>query len=165
MEKLTLILTALPNGYDAAGRARLSVFVAPRLWSDDAGAQALPLSTWPDVLGWPSRVKALQWSAALDGGAAVPLDPAASQLKPTLWAALFTGTTQVIPYRFDDHRGIPIESFSISTIHATIADLYGRASADPAYGAGSNRPPLGVLAADPDIAAIARPSYPDLPRA
>ena len=30
MEKQTLVLTALPNGYSPEGTARLSVFIAPR---------------------------------------------------------------------------------------------------------------------------------------
>ncbi len=161
MEKQTLILTALPNGFDATGRARLSVFVAPRLWADDPAVRQL--SAWPDLAAWPATVAALKWQAAIDGGAPVPLDVEASDLKPALWQALFPGTAQVRPYRFDDYRGIPIESFGASTIAATIAGVYGRASADPAYGAGANRPSLCVLAADPDLVAIARPSFPEPP--
>ncbi len=86
-----------------------------------------------------------------------PLNP----LKPELWAALFNDTTQVNPFLFEDFRGTPIETIPIWSLHETIAGLYGRASSDPAYGAGSNRPGLGVLAVDPDIGAMARPSFPE----
>ena len=86
-----------------------------------------------------------------------PLNP----LKPVLWAALFNDTTRVTPFLFEDYRGTPIETIPIWSLHETIAGLYGRASSDPAYGAGRDRPELGVLAVDPDIGAIARPSFPE----
>lgn len=163
MEKQTLVFTTLPNGHAGDGRARVSLLVSPRLWSDDANAGMLPLSNWPDLLDWPARVAALGWSASIDGGAEVALDVENNALKPVLWAALFQGSTLVRPYLFEDHRGTPVESFPLWTVHDTLADLYGRASADPVYGAGRDRPELGVLAIDPDIAAIARPSFPEPP--
>lgn len=62
---------------------------------------------------------------------------------------------------FEDFRGLPVESLSVLKIHATIAGVYGRASSEPGYGAGRKRPGLGVLAIDPDLSAIARPSFPE----
>lgn len=161
MEKQTLTFTALPNGFASDGRARLSIFVAPRLWSDAPGAGNLTLDQYPDLLDWPSRLSALTWEASIDGGPALPLTPDNPQLKPALWTALFHDSTQVKPFRFEDYRGTPIEAFPTWAIHDTIAGLYGRASSDPTYGAGRNRPGLGVLAADVDLSAIARPSFPE----
>ncbi|WP_202841200.1 hypothetical protein [Luteimonas saliphila] len=162
MEKQTLIFTALPNGYDADGRALLSVLVSPRLWTDSAAA-SLPLSLYPDLLQWPDRVAAIDWRAEVDGGAPLPLDVVAGDhpLQQALWSALFRDDTPVRPYRFDDYRGTPIESFPVWAVHDLLSDLYGRASADPAYGAGAERPALEVLAADPDITAVAEPWLPD----
>ena len=164
MEKQTLIFTALPNGFTANGVARLSVFIAPRLWSDAVGAGNLTLDHYADLLQWPARVSALGWEASIDGAPALPLivdsDPLNS-LKPELWAALFHDTTQVKPFQFEDYRGLPVETFPIWSVYDTIANVYGRASSDPAYGAGSNRPDLGVLSGDPDLGAIARPSFPE----
>ncbi len=161
MEKQTFVLTALPNGLDATGRARLSVFIAPRLWSDDPAIEQRLLSDYPDLIDWPDRVAAIGWSARIEGAAPVALDIETDWLKPTLWRALFAADTRVRPFLFEDYRGIAIESFPSWTVHDLLSDLYGRASADPAYGAGRDRPGLGVLAADPDIAAIARPSFPE----
>lgn len=161
MEKQTLTFTVLPNGFAPAGEARLSVFVAPRLWSDTAGAGNITLDKYPDLLDWPSRVSALVWEASINGAPALPLTLDKNQLKAALWSALFHETTQVKPFRFEDYRGTPIESFPTWAIHDTIAGVYGRASSDKTYGEGRDRPGLGVLAADVDLSAIARPSFPE----
>lgn len=161
MEKQTLTFTALPNGFDENGNARLSVFIAPRLWSD-AGAGNRTLGQYPDLLDWPARVSALAWTASINAAAALPLSVDATEaVKPELWSALFRVSTQVKPFQFEDHRGTPIESFPMLVIHDTVAGLYARASSDPTYGAGRDRPNLGVLAADSDLSAIAHPWYPE----
>lgn len=161
MEKQTLTFTALPNGFASDGSPRVSVFISQRLWSDTPGAANVTLDKYPDQLNWPARLSALSWEASISGGPAIPLSEPASELDPALWSALFHETTQVKPFRFEDLRGIPIESFPTFEIHDTIRGVYGRASSDPAYGAGSDRPDLGVLATDPDLSAIARPTLPE----
>ncbi len=160
MEKQTLVFTALPNGFTPGGTARVSVLVSPRLLSD-SGAAFLTLDAYPDLLQWPARVAALSWEASVDGGPALALTPEPSPLKPGLWDALFRDDTRVKPFVFEDYRGTPVESFPSYKIHGMMAGLYGKASSDPAYGAGTQRPGLGVLAADPDLSAIARPSFPE----
>lgn len=161
MEKQTLTFTALPNGFAPDGTPRVSVFIAHRLWSDTPGTSNITLDKYPDVLDWPARLSALAWEASISGAPAVPLTNPVNQLKPTLWSALFHTTTQVKPFRFEDNRGATIESFPTWKIHDTIAGVYGRASSDPGYGAGRDRPDLSILAADPDLSAIARPSLPE----
>ena len=161
MEKLTLTFTALPNGFAPDGSPRVSVFISHRLWSDTPGTTNVTLDKYPDVLNWPARLAALTWEASISGAPALPLTIDNNQLKPSLWSAMFHATTQVKPFRFEDYRGTPIESFPTWAIHDTIAGLYGRASSDPTYGAGRDRPDLGVLATDVDLSAIARPSFPE----
>jgi hypothetical protein len=160
MEKQTLTFTALPNGFGPGGEPRLSVFVAPRLWSDTSAAN-ITLDKYPDMLDWPSRVSALVWQVSISGAPGLPLTVDNNQLKPALWTALFHQTTQVKPFKFEDYRGTPIESFPTWAIHDTIAGVYGRASSDKTYGEGKDRPGLGVLATDVDLSAIARPSLPE----
>ncbi len=161
MEKQTLTFTVLPNGFSDGGNARVSVFIAQRLWSDTAPGVNLTLDKYPDQLNWPARLASLVWQASINGGPGVPLTVVNNQLNPDLWSALFHATTQVKPFQFEDFRGLPIESFPTLAIHDTIAGVYGRASSDPAYGEGENRPGLDVLAADEDLIAIARPSFPE----
>lgn len=161
MEKQTLTFTVLPNGFTPEGAPRLSVFVAPRLWSDPVVVGNLELDKYQDLLNWPARLSALVWQASIDGAPAVPLTEINKQLKPPLWTALFHDTTQVKPFVFEDYRGMPVESFPTWIIHDTIAGVYGRASSDPLYGEGGKRPGLGVLAVDVDLSAIARPSFPE----
>jgi len=69
MEKQTVIFTALPDGREADGSLRLSVFIAPRLWSDDASVGKLSLSKFADWLDWPAKIAAANWTIAIDGGA------------------------------------------------------------------------------------------------
>ena len=161
MEKQTLTFTALPNGFAPDGSPRVSVFISHRLWSDVPGGGNITLDKYQDVLNWPARLAALNWQASISGGPAVALTLDNPQLKPDLWAALFRDTTQVKPFQFEDYRGLPIESFPTFTVHETIAGVYGRASSEPSYGEGRQRPGLGVLAGDPDLSAIARPSFPE----
>ena len=58
MKKQTITWTAIPNGSDgplAEGTTlRLSAFVSPRLWNDDAGVAKMKLSDFPDFLDWPA---------------------------------------------------------------------------------------------------------------
>ena len=65
MEKQTIIFTALPDGREADGSLRLSVFIAPRLWSDDASIAKLPLSKFADWLDWPTKIAGATWSLSL----------------------------------------------------------------------------------------------------
>jgi hypothetical protein len=163
MEKQTVIFTALPDGREADGALRLSVFIAPRLWSDDASVGKLPLSKFADWLDWPAKISAATWTVAIDGGAPMPATVRGAAPQTELWQALFKSDTDVTPFRFEDLRGTPIESIDSVSLIDLIAGLYGRAASDPSYGGGKDKPSLETLAADPDLDAIARPSEPELP--
>ena len=55
-----IIWTVLPNGIEAGKRAHLSIFVSPRLWTDDH----LPkprLDQFEDWAGWPKRLAGLKF--------------------------------------------------------------------------------------------------------
>lgn len=163
MEKQTVIFTALPDGRAADGSLRLSVFIAPRLWSDDATVGKMPLSKFADWLDWPAKVSAASWTIAIDGGAPMPATVRGPAPQTALWQALFKSDTDVAPYRFEDLRGTPVEAIDSAAILDLIAGLYGRAASDPLYGGGSNKPTIETLATDPDLDAIARPSEPEEP--
>src|SRR6185369_11273305 len=156
MEKQTIIFTALPNGREADGSLRLSVFISPRLWDTDASIQKMKLSQFDDFRDWPSRVNAATWQVTFEGGptlnATVPGGPVATK---EFWTALFKDNTDVLPYRFDDYRGAVIETFPSDVILDFLVGVYTRAASQPGLGAGVHLPSIGAVAADPAIRDIA----------
>ena len=162
MEKHTTIFTALPNGRAAGGALRLSVYVAPRLWSDDPNAGTLKLAQFPDFLDWTARVAAAAatWKVEFDGGLVLDATVESAAPRADLWGALFRNDTDVLPHRFEDFRGSNVETFPSDTIQDFLRGVYVRAATDPAYGAGRDLPSIETLASDPDLTDIARPSRP-----
>lgn len=160
MEKHTTIFTALPNGRTADGALRLSVYVSPRLWSDDPNAAKLKLSQFPDFLDWTARVAAATWKVDFGGGLVLDATVESAAPRADLWGALFRADTDVLPHRFEDFRGSNVETFPSDTLHDFLRGVYVRAATDPAYGAGRDLPTIETLAADPDLSDIARPSQP-----
>jgi len=163
MEKQTIIFTAIPNGRAADGSLRLSVFIAPRLWSDDATLAKLKLSKFPDFIDWTARVGAATWKVAFEGGPTLNATVESAPPRADLWNALFKNDTDVLPFRFDDYRGAVIETFPSDQIYDFLAGLYARAASNPALGAGRDLPPIEKLADDPDIIDIARHNPPEPP--
>ncbi|HEX8355476.1 MAG TPA: hypothetical protein VF611_21390 [Pyrinomonadaceae bacterium] len=161
MEKHTTIFTALPNGRAAGGALRLSVFISPRLWSDDASVTKLKLSQFPDFVNWTARVAAATWKVEFDGGPTLDATVESAAPRDELWRALFRDDTDVLPYRFEDYRGSAVETFPSDRIHDFLKGVYVRAATDPAYGSGRDLPTVETLAADPDLGDIARPSRPE----
>lgn len=166
MLKQTILWTALPHGSDgpltAGAKLHLSVFVSPRLWSDDPTAGKLKLSDFPDFLDWPAKIGAAAFTVAFDGGPSLPATVVATKpLRSDLWQALFKNDTLVLPYQFENLTGADILSFPALDIHDAVKDIYQRVAADPAYGV--NLPPRGALAADPGLTGIARPVQPRRP--
>ncbi|WP_149262623.1 hypothetical protein [Actinomadura sp. K4S16] len=101
---------ALPAGFHPDGTLRLSVFVAPRLLSDepqdaDEGWD-LRLERFPDFLDWPSRLATAAFTVRTDDphdspGPARPVGPPPD---PALWRALFGPRTPVRSHVPDHHR-------------------------------------------------------------
>ena len=163
MEKQTIIFTALPNGLAPDGALRLSVFISPRLWSDDPTLGKLKLAKFPDFLDWTTLVGAATWKVAFDGGPTLNATVESAAPSAVLWNALFKNDTDAIPFRFDDYRGAIIETFPSDLIHDFLVGVYSRAASDPTFGLGRDLPPIETLAADPDLIDIARASHPEPP--
>ena len=164
MEKQTVIFTALPNGRDPAdGALRLSVFVSPRLWTDDPALKRLKLAQFPDFLDWTARIAASSWEVTFDGGLPLPATVESAAPRADLWSALFKTETDVLPFQFDDHRGTIIETSPSDKIHDFLVGVYVRAGSESTYGQGRDLPTIETLASDPDLSDIARPSQPEQP--
>ena len=164
MEKQTVILTALPNGRDQADNAlRLSVFISPRLWTDDPAMVKMKLSQFPDFIDWTARIAAATWQVSFDGAPPVNADVESEAARADLWKALFKADTDVLPFEFDDYRGTIIETAPSAKIRDFIAGVYVRAASEEKYGQGRDLPSIETLADDPDLSEIARPSEPERP--
>ncbi len=171
MKKTTITFTALP--YRATGTAgvdgklRLSVFIAPRLWTTDPAEQVqiLHLSDYfPLFKKWPSQAAGLKFGVSFNGAQALAATPVNTEApRDDLWAALFPGTIPVKPYRFDNLAEIPIQSIDSIFLYDWLRELYRKVGTDPAYGAGKEKPPREILRRDPDLMQIARPSKPEPP--
>ena len=155
MEKQTIIFTALPNGRAADGSLRFSVFISPRLWSDDPSVAKLKLLAFDDFRDWTNRVSAATWKVAFDGGPTLNATVTSGAPRTELWSALFKDDTDVFPFRFDDYRGAEIETFPSDLIYDLLVGVYTRAASDPVLGGGKNLPPIDELVKDPAIIDIA----------
>jgi hypothetical protein len=167
MEKQTIIWTALPHGSDGpvieGNTLHLSVFIAPRLWSDDPNVKKMKLSQFPDFLDWPALIQQATFQVEFVGGPTLAAVPGNVDLRSHLWQALFKSDTDVIPFVFEDLTGTPVQTFSADTLHGIIKGIYQRVAIDDAYGAGRDLPDNGVLINDPDIIDIARDVEPEPP--
>ncbi|HWI53752.1 MAG TPA: hypothetical protein VNT01_16565 [Symbiobacteriaceae bacterium] len=133
MKKQTVMFTALPNGFvpvppsdgpsAPAPRLRLSVFVSPRLMTNE-GLPKPKLSQFPDFLNWAG--KEINFSVRFNGGAAIAANVVSPAPSPTLWQSLFKTTTYVRPYEFpqlDDRR---IQSFPVGNVMGYLKQQYTR---------------------------------------
>ena len=101
MRRVRLGAVALPNGVDpAAGVARLSVVLSPRLETDEGDR----LDLFPDFVDWPSvlRRPGVRWEVQLspDGagpGVAVAARVVSAAPRSELWTALFAPDFLVVP--------------------------------------------------------------------
>lgn len=155
MEKQTIIFTTLPNGRAAGDSLRISVFISPRLWSDDAAVAKLKLSAFDDFRDWTTRVGAATWKVVFEGGPTLNATVVSAAPRADLWSALFKDDTDVFPFRFDDYRGAVIETFPSNLIYDLLVGVYTRVASDPLLGAGKNLPPIDKLVQDPAIIDIA----------
>lgn len=155
MEKQTIIFTALPNGRTADGSLKLSVFISPRLWSDDPAVTKLKLAVFDDFRDWTSRVNAATWKVAFNGGPTLNATVKSAAPRSDLWSALFKDDTDVFPFRFNDYRGAEIETIPSNLIYDLLVGVYTRAASDPVLGGSKNLPPIDELVKDPAIIDIA----------
>jgi hypothetical protein len=122
----TILWTALPNGVTSAGDGRLSVFVAPRLLTDDP---TTTMDAFPDFVDWPARVREASFAVTIDGVAgpiATQPDPAAWTPSSPHWTALFKPTSPVRAFRFVDRSDYKLVSYSVGSLLDQILDEYHR---------------------------------------
>jgi len=135
----------LPAGLGTTpDRLRLSVFVAPRLRTDEGTT----LAPFADFLDWPAVISAASTSfeVELPDGTGVPATVVGPVPDSSLWTSLFSGDTPLQPFVFDDHADRPMVSFSSSEVvgflrraYATLAasspdelpPLFTKANAEP----------------------------------
>jgi len=126
----TILWIALPNGYIGEApdrRLRLSVFVAPRLRSND-GTTLAPL---PDFVDWAARMApdAVTFAVETDDGALVPATVVSETPEPLLWSSLFGPDTPVRPFAFDDYADRPIVSFPVQGVLDFVKRVYRETAA------------------------------------
>jgi len=128
----TVIWTALPNGRGAsAGTLNLSVFVMPRLQTDEGGATPR-LSLFPDFTNWPTTIGAAPsgpLSFTVTFGALPPVTATAAPGSPVPsarhWAAIFDpATTGVQPWQYFDLSDVPLRSFPARAVEGFLRDAY-----------------------------------------
>ncbi|MEV0660861.1 hypothetical protein ACIBI3_11145 [Actinomadura luteofluorescens] len=128
----------LPAGFHPDGTLRLSVFVAPRLVSDEGGdgdeGRGLSLERFPDFLDWPSRLATATFTVVTDDprdhpGPATPVGPPPD---PALWRALFGPRTPVRSHVPDDHRSRQVMTYPARRMSsATRSGYAATATASP----------------------------------
>ncbi|MFK0019846.1 hypothetical protein [Streptomyces sp. NPDC090798] len=129
--------TVLPAGLSDDGtRARVSVFVAPRLHPPD-GTNAT-LASFPDFLRWPEKVGAATFEFATADGTVTPpvptpftgpLAPQGPAPDTNLWTSLFHGGTQLEPYSCDAPKR-EMCSYSARGVRKFTKDVYAKAAKD-----------------------------------
>jgi len=116
----------LPNGVTGEGadrKARLSVFVAPRLRAVEQ--QAL-LGSFPDFLDWPNHVQPgeISFDVEIENGPRVHATTVSQPPEPTLWGALFASDTPVESFTFDDFADRPIVTYSVREVLDYLKNRY-----------------------------------------
>lgn len=181
MLKQTVLWTALPTRLTGplkpGGKARLSVYISPRLWTTPQSKDKLYLSRFSDWLDWPEKIRGAQFGISLNGGQPIaasrvllpgesPGKPPADPLDSGLWKALFKGTTHVWPYEFDNFSMAELITVPVAGVEESIIGLYRRIATNEGYGAGADLPSSGKLKKDDDIQAIGgepiTPHQPDI---
>lgn len=140
MKTQQVIWTALPNGFDPSrGVFRLSVFVSPRLMTDQPDPT---LSAFGDWLAWPKV--APTFDVVLESGGPPQTLPATIVSSPPemdLWAALFPGSTYVRPHTFPRLDTRRIRSYRATWVGDYLRDKYRSAAVDHA----ADYPPVATL--------------------
>lgn len=124
MASQQIMWTAVPGGFSALGRLRLSVHVSPRLTPNAAQGT---LAEFPDFLSWPS-VAFGQWIVEFDNSpraitAQVVTAPASAASR---WNALFNASTPVDQRRFDDFTQRKVYSYPRQSLTNLVRETYAQ---------------------------------------
>ena len=122
---------ALPAGLHPDGALRLSVFVAPRLVTDEGDTLAL----FPDFLDWPARLATAAFEVRTDDPRAPqgPATPASPPPDPALWRAFFGPGTPVHSYVSENYESREVMTYPARRISSSTRSGYAAtAAATPA---------------------------------
>ncbi len=126
MRTQDVIWSALPNGRKDASRLRLSVYISPRLMTDE-GLPAPTLSQFKDFLNWPTvPIKYNVFVGSL--GPFPATDVTSPKAANDLYASVFKTTTFVRPHEFPTAMAssVRIRSYPVRPIRGFIKDVYTR---------------------------------------
>lgn len=107
--KQQIVWTALPYGIEG-DKARLTVFVAPRLEGD---APTTPLSDFPDFQNWANTVRNISFTAVYANSGVEEKLELVSEPDPALWDRIFTPGVFVRGYEFTDLSKHVLRSYPI----------------------------------------------------
>jgi hypothetical protein len=117
----------LPGGLGATpDQLRISVFVAPRLRTDEATT----LAPFTDFLDWPAVVSAATFAVELPDATTVSATAVGPAPDSGLWKALFSATTPLKPFVFDDHADRPMVTYSTGDVLDFLRKAYATLAAE-----------------------------------
>lgn len=121
--KQTIVWTALPNGINEQGRAKLSVLVSPRL---EGRRQVSGLQVFPDFVNWPESVQGIEFIASIDGyPKTISLEPD-FKLDGDLWGKIFTEGVLVYNHQFTDLKDQKLRSYPVRALLKYLHDKYDK---------------------------------------
>lgn len=120
----TIVWTALPHGWDAQGRPRLSIVVAPRLRPQKESERRLGAPAYSDFHNWPKTLGGLALGLRI-GGKVFPVERQ-GQTDAALWDALLGPDTPVTGFVFTDMSRVNLRSFSVRNVQGFVRQHYGR---------------------------------------
>lgn len=159
MRKQSFIWTAIPAGRGPGNTLRLSVFVTPKLETDDPSPT---LGLFPDLLTWPERD--LRFRVAFRDGPTLPaiIVPRSPKVQP--WSYIFKSTTPVDAPEDEPIDNLPVRSYPTRHVYNFVKDAYITTSAisqgkRPTAAQLATLTPLGQVALDrpglgPKVAAL-----------
>jgi hypothetical protein len=115
--------TVLPNGIDDDRRAHLSIFVSPRLNTNENLPRPI-LKQFDDFAAWPKMLVGLSFRLRMDSGWELELKPDLSALDPDLWSELFPKDTFVRPYKFPDYSERVLHTYPVRSVTAYLKNTY-----------------------------------------
>ncbi|MCK4689762.1 MAG: hypothetical protein KAT41_05650, partial [Candidatus Marinimicrobia bacterium] len=134
MKKQEIVWTVLPNGIGEIEEGnlclKLSVFVSPRLGTDDMGVTEMKLGEFPDFSdennnsNWSKKVKAMRFKVEFDNGLTIPATLDDSYLDEELWSALFKDNSFVRPYKFPDYKDRIIHTYPVQGVLSYLKNRY-----------------------------------------
>ena len=123
-----VLWTALPNHFDADGRLRISVHLAPRLVNHDGSSTQGKLDQCPAFVDWPARLATLKFKIEFDNGVTAEGVPE-GEADSALWSRLFPPDTPLEPFVFQDHAKRDLHVFPVKGVHQFLRLAYGAAGA------------------------------------